>query len=307
MKILVTGGCGFIGSHLVDALLKENHSVIIIDNLSTSSRENLNPRANFYEVDLRDFNKVEEIFESEKPEIIYHLAAQINVRASVENPSLDAKINILSTLNLLELAVKHKIKHFIFSSTGGAIYGNTKNIPTTETELEKPLCPYGIAKLSVEKYLHFYKEIRGLKYTVLRYSNVYGPRQNPKGEAGIISIFFDRLFSKKIPVIFGGLQTRDFVFVKDVVRANLLTLQEDKSSIYNISTGKSTDIIDLFNRINKYFKNVFEPEYQPKKPGEQTTSCLSYEKAKKNLNWQPEITLDEGLSLTYTWYLTRNQ
>jgi len=242
MKILVTGGAGFIGSHLVDALIKKEHKVIIIDNLSAGKIKNLNPKAIFYKDDLNNFVKIKEIFKKESPEIVYHLAAQINVRKSTDNPMFDAKENILNTLNLLDLCLTHNIKHFIFSSTGGAIYGDTEQIPTKEDLKENPLSPYGCAKLSVEKYLNFYNKIRDLKFTSLRYSNVYGPRQNPDGEAGVISIFFDKMFKGENPLIFGGIQTRDFVYVGDVIRANLLALRDDSSNIYNVSTGKETDI-----------------------------------------------------------------
>jgi UDP-glucose 4-epimerase len=300
---MITGGAGFIGSHIVDSFVKD-HRVVVLDNLSTGFKKNLNPKAKFYFLDLEEYSKVEEIFKLENPEIIYHLGAQINIRKSVEDPISDAKINILSTLNLLNLAVKYGVKHFIFSSTGGAIYGDTTNTPTTENEKENPISPYGCAKLCIEKYLKFYNKVHNLKYTILRYSNVYGPRQNPHGEAGVISIFFENLFSKKNPILFGGLQTRDFVFVKDVVRANVFALKEDKSETYNIGTGKQRDIIEVFNKISKYFKNPPSPEYRPKRSGEQMRSCLSYEKAEKNLNWRPEVGFEEGLSLTYAWYLT---
>lgn len=303
-KILITGGAGFIGSHLVDLLIEEKHKVVIIDNLSTGSKENINPKAKFYQLDLSKHDKVKEIFENEKPEIIFHLAAQANVRKSVENPVEDAKINIINTLNLLELSVKHNIKHFIFSSTGGAIYGDTE-IPTSEDVEANPVSPYGCAKLAIEKYLNYYNKVHGLKFTSLRYSNVYGPRQNAKGEAGVIAIFFDKLFSGEIPVIFHGLQTRDFIYVKDVVRANILALNDNKSEIYNIGTGKETDIIEIFSKINRFFKNKFQAIYEQKKPGEQEKSCLSYEKIKNYLGWRPLINLDEGLEQIYTWHLKK--
>lgn len=302
MKILVTGGAGFIGSCIVDMLLKENHRVSVIDNLSSGKIENLNTRAVFYRESLSNHEKIAEILEKEKPEIVYHLAAQINIRKSLENPVEDAKINIIDTLNLLNLSVKNKVNHFIFSSTGGAIYGDTIEIPTQESVEARPLSPYGISKLAIEKYLHFYNKFHGLKYTILRYSNVYGPKQNSEGEAGVISIFLNQMLKKRHPTIFGGIQTRDFVFVRDVARANLLALNDDKSETYNICTGKETDIIGIFEKLNKYFDNKFEPEFKEMK-GEQLRSCLSYEKASRLLGWQPEIKLDEGLDKTYCWFL----
>jgi len=303
MKILVTGGAGFIGSHIVELLAGKEHEVFIIDNLSSGKKENLNPRAKFYQEDLSNHEKIKEILEKEKPEIIYHLAAQINVRKSVDAPIEDAKINILNTINILELALKYNVKHFIFSSTGGAIYGDADEIPTTEDYKEMPLSPYGCAKLAIEKYLNFYNKVYGLKFTSLRYSNVYGPRQNPEGEAGVIAVFFNKMFVGKNPQIFGGIQKRDFIFIEDVAKANLLALKDKKSEVYNIGTGIETDIIEIFSKINKYFKNKFSAEYLEMKKGEQLTSCLSHEKIKNSLNWRPIINLNEGLDKTYCWYL----
>jgi len=305
MKILITGGAGFIGSHVADLLIDKNNEVIIIDNLSTGRSENINPKAKFYHADLLDFETISKIIEEEKPEVIYHLAAQIDVRKSIEEPMHDAKINILATLNLLDLSRKINLKHFIFSSTGGAIYGDMKEIPATESTKEIPISPYACSKLAVEKYIHFYKTVHGLKYTILRYSNVYGPRQNPKGEAGVISIFLDNMVSGKNPIIFGGIQTRDFIFVKDVAYANYLALRDNKSCIYNIGTGKETDIIEIFSRLNKYFKNKFEPIYQEIKKGEPKRSCLDVKKAKEKLKWKPKVNLDEGLDKTYCWFLKK--
>ncbi|MEI6731059.1 MAG: NAD-dependent epimerase/dehydratase family protein [archaeon] len=305
-KILVTGGAGFIGSHVVDMLLANGHRVFVVDNLSTGVKENVNPRANFYNLDLGDENSVKEIFEKEKPEIVYHLAAQIDVRKSLEKPVEDARINILHTLHLLELSREHGVKHFIFSSTGGAIYGDTRNLPTPEEENEEPVSPYGCAKLAVEKYLNYYTKVHGMKVTVLRYSNVYGPRQNPKGEAGVISIFLESLLARKKPIIFGGIQTRDFVFVKDVAKANLLALNSELSEVYNVGTGKETDIIEVYSKLNKFFKKKIEPEYRERRAGEQMKSSLHCGKIRAHLGWQAETSLDEGLAQTYAWFLTRN-
>ncbi len=303
MKILVTGGAGFIGSHTCDLLIENNHKIIIIDNLSTGLKQNINPKAIFYHEDLNNFKQIEEIFIKETPEIIYHFAAQINIRESIEDPIKDAKENILNTLNLLNLAVKYNIKHFIFSSTGGAIYGDTEEIPTKESNKEIPVSPYGCAKLSIEKYLNFYNKTHNLKFTILRYSNVYGPRQNPKGEAGVVSVFFDNMLNNENPIILGGIQTRDFAYVGDVAKANLLALKNNHNTEYNISTGKETDIIEIFNKINKYFQNKFIPEYRNMLKGELRKSCLSYEKAKNSLGWHPTTSLIEGLDKTYCWYL----
>ena len=253
-----------------------------------------------------NFPKIKEIFETEKPEVIYHFAAQIDVRKSVENPIEDAKINILSTLNLLNLAVKYNVKHFIFSSTGGAIYGDTENIPTTENEKELPVSPYGCAKLSIEKYLNFFHHVYCLKYTCLRYANVYGPRQNPHGEAGVVAIFFNSMLSNNNPVIFGGNQTRDFVFVEDIAKANLLALNDNKTDTYNVGTAKETNINQLFEKMNLFFDNKFKQINKEFKKGEQKASCISYQKIKNELGWEPKTDLSEGLRKTYEWYL-KNQ
>lgn len=302
-KAIVTGGAGFIGSNLVDLLVENKIEVIIIDNISTGKTENINNRAKFYKEDLSNFESIKKIFEKEKPDFVFHLAAKINVRESVEKPIEYSMQNIISTINLLELCVQNKVKHFIFSSTGGAIYGDGAEIPTPESSHAFPLSPYGCSKYSIEKYLIYYSKIHNLKFTCLRYANVYGPRQNPEGEAGVISIFFQKMFANKPLTIFGGIQTRDFVYVKDVARANLLALEDPNSNVYNVGTEKETDIIEIFNRINKYFKDKFSAEYKPMIPGEQKRSCLSYAKIKKQLGWAPRTTLTEGLNNTYCWYL----
>jgi len=307
MKILVTGGAGFIGSHLVDRLL-EKHDVVVIDNLSTGLKENMNPKAIFYQENLGDYKKIKEVFEKEKFDVIYHLAAQINVRKSVEDPIEDAKINILNTLNLLELAVKYNVKHFIFSSTGGAIYGSSDKLPIPEIEEERPESPYGCAKLAIEKYLHFYNATYGLKFTALRYSNVYGERQNPRGEAGVVSLFFDKMFSGQNPIIFGsGEQTRDYVYVKDVVEANLLALNDKKSEIYNVATEVETSVLDVFNKVNHFFNNKFKPVFENLRKGEVMRNCLSYKKINENLGWTPKTDFDTGLKKCYEWYLSNRQ
>ncbi|HRZ86025.1 MAG TPA: NAD-dependent epimerase/dehydratase family protein [Candidatus Paceibacterota bacterium] len=305
MKILITGGAGFIGSHTVDLLINKGHKVVIIDNLSTGKNENLNIKAKFYKEDLNNFEKISEIFETEKPEVVYHFAAQIDVRKSVENPVSDAQTNILAAINLLELCVKHNIQHFIFSSTGGAIYGEAET-PTTENIEPNPISPYGCAKLSIEKYLNYYNKIHGLKYTILRYANVYGPRQNSKGEAGVVAIFFDKIIANENPKIYGGLQTRDFVYVKDVALANMLALTDKESNVYNVGTSKESDIISIFSKINYLFNNKSTVEYLEKKKGEQQKSCLSYKKINEFLGWFPTVTIDEGLGQIYLDYLKKN-
>ncbi len=302
MRILVTGGAGFIGSHVVDLLIENRCEVFIIDNLSSGLTNNLNKRANFYCLDLSDYNKIKDIFEKDKFDVVYHLAAQIDVRKSVEEPVEDAKINILNSLNLLELCNKFRVRKFIFSSSGGAIYGDNVKVPSVEGAREEPISPYGISKLTVEKYLYFYNKIYGLNFVSLRYGNVYGPRQNSKGEAGVIAIFFDRMLDNKEPIIFGGEQTRDFVYVGDIARANLAALEKGEG-IFNVGTGVETDINELFMKINKFFGGKFIPEYRERKKGEQMRSCLNCNKIEKELGWKVGTELDEGLKRTYDWFL----
>lgn len=301
-KSLITGGAGFIGSHICNLLIEQGHEVIIIDNLSTGSKKNLHPNAKFYEMDIQD-TKISEVFESEKPDYIFHMAAQIDVRKSVENPILDAQVNILGSLNVLENAVRHNVKKIIFASTGGAIYGEAEMIPTPEGYYEKPLSPYGINKLSIEKSLFFYKQVKHLDYTILRLSNVYGPRQNSHGEAGVVAIFINKIFKKGKPVINGdGCQTRDYVFVKDVARAFINAMQETKSDIYNIGTGVETDVNQILEIIISNINIDVVKEHTDAKPGEQKRSCLNNKKALEELGWSPEYDVERGTKETVEWF-----
>jgi len=298
MKILITGGAGFIGSHLTDKLIKTGHNVVVVDNLSTGKRENLNPRAKFYKIDICN-SKISQIFKKEKPEVVFHYAAQINVRKSVAEPIKDAKINILGSLNILENSQKYKVKKIIFTSTGGAIYGEADIIPTPETYPENPLSPYGIAKLTVEKYLDYYYKIFGLSFISLRLANVYGPRQNSKGESGVVAIFYDKLLNKQQPIINGnGQQTRDYIFVDDVIEANFLALQKNKVGIFNVGTGIETSVNEIFQKIKKVTKSNLKAIYKPAKKGDLERSCLDCSKIKKQLGWQPKHNLDKGLEKT---------
>ena len=301
MRTLVTGGAGFIGSYVVDMLLEKGNDVIVIDNLSTGLKENLNKKIRYYTEDLKNHAKINEIFFNEKPEIVFHLAAQANVRKSVEDPVFDADINILSSLNLLELARKFN-SNFIFSSSGGAIYGETE-IPTSEGHSLNPASPYGCSKLAVEKYIDFYNKNYGFNFVCLRYSNVYGGRQNSKGEAGVVGVFFDKMLRGEIPVIFGnGKKTRDFVYVEDVARANILAMESNKAGVYNVGTGKETSILELFGKINSFFDNKFRPVFENDRPGEQMRSCLNIGKIRQVLCWEPEFSLDNGLRRSYEWF-----
>lgn len=306
MKILVTGGAGFIGSHIVDALIEKGFDVIVIDNLSTGNKENLNSKVKFYELNIKNKREIEEIFKKEKPDYVFHLAAQINVRESIRNPVKDALVNIIGTLDLLDCCVKYKVKKIIFSSTGGAIYGDDAKIPSNEEEKENPTSPYGIAKLTIEKYLEFYKNIYGLDYVSLRYSNVYGPKQNSKGEAGVIAIFIDKILSEEQPIINGsGEQTRDYVYVKDVANANLLALK--LSGIFNVGTGIETSVNEIFKRIVKEMgkngENIKEIHGDAIK-GEQMRSCLDTNRLIKE-GWKINYDLDNGLRETVEWFIKK--
>ncbi|MCM8787748.1 MAG: SDR family oxidoreductase [Candidatus Omnitrophica bacterium] len=306
-KILVTGGAGFIGSHLVDKLIKDNYKVVVIDNLSTGKKENLNSKAKFYKIDIQS-QKISQVFKKEKPEIVFHYAAQIDVRKSVENPIKDAKINILGTLNILENCKKYKVQKFIFASTGGAIYGDADIIPTPEDYPEFPLSPYGIEKLIVDKYLNYYYQVFGLPFVSLRLANVYGPRQNSKGEAGVIAIFCDKMLSSSQPIINGnGKQTRDFIYVDDVVEASILAMKSKKVGIYNIGTAKETNINEIFGKIKKLTKANCKKIYGPIKEGEQKRSCLDFKRAQKELGWTPKISLAEGLRKTVGWFRNKTK
>jgi len=302
MKILVTGGAGFIGSHVVDEYILLGHEVIVVDNLYSGKIEYVNKKAKFYKIDIRDKN-LEEIFLKEKPECINHHAAQINLRKSVEDPIFDADVNILGSLNLFNLALKYNVKKIIFASTGGAIYGEQEYFPADENHPIRPLSPYGIAKFTIEKYLEFYRISYGINYVSLRYANVYGPRQDPYGEAGVVAIFTKKMLNNEDPIIFGdGEQTRDFVYVKDVVLANVLALNLNHADIFNIGTAVETSVNELFKKLKKLTKsNVKEIHGEPKL-GEQRRSVLSFEKAKKILGWYPRFSLDEGLKLTVEYF-----
>jgi len=302
MNILITGGAGFIGSHVVDACIANGHSVTIIDDLSMGRIENINPKAKFVKMDIRD-KKVCDVFQQEKLDIVIHQAAQMDVRKSVDDPLFDASVNILGTINLLEDCLGHGIRKFIFASTGGAIYGDQDYFPADEKHPLRPVSPYGISKLAIEKYLHYYHEVHGLQYISLRYANVYGPRQNPHGEAGVVAIFTSKLLSGEQPIINGdGKQTRDYVFVDDVVKVNLLSLNYNASGIFNIGTGIETDVNQLFAQLCELTEAKCHEVHGPPKKGEQQRSVLDYSYAKKVFGWEPSISLREGLRRTVEYF-----
>ena len=299
MKILVTGGAGFIASQIADAFITEGHEVYILDNLSTGFQHNIHPKAKFIQADISSLS-IPEIFAKEKFDVVNHHAAQIDVRKSVADPVFDANTNILGTINLLQACIKSGVKRFMFASTGGAVYGEQEYFPADESHPTNPVSPYGITKLSIEKYLYFYKNEYGLNYTILRYANVYGPRQNPFGEAGVVAIFATRLLKNENPVINGeGKQTRDYVFVEDVVKANVLTLRSEGSDIFNVGTGIETSVNELFNKLNSIAGSKATEKHGPAPKGEQMRSVITSDKLFKKFNWRPSIKIDEGLEKTF--------
>lgn len=302
MKILVTGGAGFIGSHLTDTFIENGHQVVVLDNLSMGRIENIHNKAKFYLMDIRS-RELEKVFDHEKFDVVCHQAAQMDVRKSVEDPEFDADVNVKGTLNILQNAVRFNIQKILFASTGGAIYGEQDVFPADETHLTRPVSPYGITKLCVEKYLYFYALQYGIKYSIMRYANVYGPRQNPHGEAGVVAIFTSRLLAGEQPVINGdGKQTRDYVYVGDVAHANLLALSDCENNIFNVGTGIETDVNILFNHIKQLVGSSAEEKHGPAKKGEQARSVISYKKAESLLGWTPEFDLQKGLEQTVVFF-----
>lgn len=315
MKILVTGGAGFIGSNVVDGFVRAGHEVVVVDDLSSGRRSNLNPAARFYEMDIRS-SGIDELIARERPDILNHHAAQISVPASVSDPMLDADINIRGLLNLLEGSVRHKIKKVIFISSGGAIYGEASQYPTSEGYQPRPLSPYAICKYSAEHYLAYYKHQYRLDYTTLRYANIYGPRQIPHGEAGVVAIFMDNLMHGRASILnhfsddLDGM-IRDYCFVGDVVKANLLALEKGSGDFFNIGTGRGTKTLALYKIIFEAFKKVKAtvpeslsvPERQVARAGDLTRSCLVVEKASRLLGWIPQTDLEEGIDKTLKWRL----
>jgi UDP-glucose 4-epimerase len=303
MKILVTGGAGFIGSHVVDAYIEQGNEVVIIDDLSTGRKSNLNPDAKFYKVDIRS-PELSEIFDAEQPDIVNHHAAQMNVRRSVADPIFDADVNILGSIKLIELAKHYNVKKFIYISTGGAVYGEPEYLPCDENHPINPICQYGASKHTVEHYLYMYHANYGLKYTVLRYPNVYGPRQDPHGEAGVVAIFSGQMLAGEQVVINGdGEQTRDYVFVGDCARANLaVTDQNVAIGIYNIGSGRGTSVNEIFSSLQKITGYKHSPVFGPAKIGETRYIYLSAEKAARELGWKPTVSLDDGLEKTVEYF-----
>jgi UDP-glucose 4-epimerase len=305
MKLLVTGGAGFIGSNTVDALIGAGHDVAVMDDLSAGKREQVNRAARFCQADLRDRAAVSQVLEREKPETIFHFAAQMDVRRSVADPAFDAGVNLIGLLNLMEAGRRNGLKRVIFSSTGGAIYGEQDTFPCDEDHPCRPVSPYGVAKLASERYLFFYRVEYGIDYLALRYANVYGPRQDPHGEAGVVAIFCSRMLEGKPVTIYGdGEQTRDYVFVGDVVAANLAALGFKGSGAFNIGTGVETSVNRLFSELGSIVKSG-NPIYAPARPGEQRRSVISPARAATELSWRPQVSLRVGLTRTFDFFKQR--
>ena len=302
-KILVTGGAGFIGSHVVDLFIDQGYEVVIVDDLSTGRASNLNPAAKFYQVDIRS-PQLRDVFEAEKPDYVSHHAAQMDVRRSVAQPLFDADINILGSINLLEIAKEFQIKRFIYISTGGAVYGEPETLPCDESHPINPICQYGASKHTVEHYLYMYYVNYDLKYTVLRYPNVFGPRQDPHGEAGVVAIFTGRMLAGESVTINGdGEQTRDFVYVGDCAQANLLAVTIDhEPGIYNLGWGRPTSINEICSVLVDITDYSLPVQYGPAKVGETRHIYLDASKAKKDLGWLPTVTLEEGLEKTVGYF-----
>ncbi len=306
MKVLVTGGAGFIGSHVADAFLATGHEVVIVDDLSTGHAHNLNAKARFVELDIRDRAAVADLIARERPEALDHHAAQMDVRRSVADPVFDAEVNLIGLLNLLEAGRAHGLRHVIFASSGGTVYGERQRIPAREGDPTEPMSPYGVTKLGSELYLHYYAHVYGLRYVALRYGNVYGPRQDPHGEAGVIAIFTGQLLRGQQATINGsGEQTRDYVFVGDVARANVLALAASCSGPINVGTGVETDVNQLYRLLSDAVGVDAPARHGPAKTGEQSRSVLDPTRARTELGWEPTVSLRDGLGRTVAYFRDR--
>jgi len=302
MRIVITGGAGFIASHIVDAYIERGHEVHILDDFSTGQASNLNAKATVHKVDIADSGTAK-LIEQIKPDLLSHHAAQMDVRHSVADPAFDARVNIIGFINLLEASRKAGVKKVIFASSGGAVYGEQKEFPAPESHVTQPASPYGVSKRTGELYLSYYHQAFGMPYIALRYANVYGPRQSAKGEAGVVAIFLSLLLSGKTPVINGdGSQTRDYVYVGDVVAANVAALDSSFIGQINIGTGVETDVVTIFKHLRDAVGSRVEAQHGPAKTGEQRRSCVDARRAAEILAWRPQIALAEGLRRTAVSY-----
>jgi UDP-glucose 4-epimerase len=301
MKVVATGGAGFIGSHLVDALVERGDEVIVVDDLSSGAKQHLSPDVEFHQLDIRS-RQAAELIRRRRPDAIAHHAAQMSVSRSVREPLFDADTNLIGSLNLLE-AAREVGARFVFASTGGALYGDAAVLPTPESYPAWPVSPYGVSKLAFEHYLHCYSAQHGLRYAALRYANVYGPRQNPHGEAGVIAIFCLRLLAEEEPIVNGdGNQTRDFVYVSDVVRAQIAALDSDVTGHFNVGSARQSDVNTVFDMIAERIGTSLGKRHGPARPGDQRTSALDWTLIRDRLGWQPQVSLEEGLSETVAWF-----
>jgi len=301
MRILVTGGAGFIGSHVVDRYIELGHEVAVIDDLSTGREQNINPRAKFYRKSICD--DLSNVFTDFAPEILNHHAAQVNVRRSVENPSHDAEVNVIGSINLYRCAVAVGCRKIIYASSGGAMYGEPENIPAGEETPANPLCPYGCSKYAAEKYLQLFGRLYDISFTTLRYANVYGPRQDPHGEAGVVAIFSQLLFAGQRPTIFGdGSKTRDYVFVKDIVEANVLAVDRGDGRAYNVGTGRPTTDDEIFAAVRRAAGVDVEPIHTDFRPGEVRHIALDASRIKNELGWQAATPLEQGIPSAVDYY-----
>lgn len=302
MRVLVTGGAGFIGSHVVAALRQAGHRVAVVDTLEGGRAQFVPPGVPLYRVDVAS-PQLEEVFQQERPEVVCHHAAQASVAVSVRDPLHDARVNVLGTIQLLECCVRYGVGRVLFASTGGAIYGEPEVVPVSENHPARPLSPYGVHKLCAEHHLAVYGRLHGLRWVSLRYGNVYGPRQDPYGEAGVVAIFCVAMLHGRQPVIFGdGLHTRDYVYVEDVARANRLALEADAAGVFNVGTGVETSTRRIFDLLRQATGYEGEPRYGPPRPGDVRRIALDCTRAEQVLGWRPHVPLEEGIARTAAWF-----
>jgi UDP-glucose 4-epimerase len=301
MKVLVTGGAGFVASHVVDALVENGHEAVVVDNLRSGERGNVPPGVPLHNIDIRSPELVR-LLESERPEVVCHHAAQTTVKGSTSDPKYDADVNVMGMINLLQGCVSAGVRKVTFSSSGGTVYGNTQNLPVKETEPLRPVSPYGITKVAGEEYIEYFGENFGLKYTIMRYSNIYGPRDHASSEH-VITVFIDRLLAGKTPVIhWDGEQSKDYLYVADCVAANLVVLTEGDNEVYNIGSGRPLSVNEIFREITRQMGVDVEPEYGPKRPGDVRAFYLDISKAERELGWAPRVSFEEGLARTIRSY-----
>jgi len=302
MKVLMTGGAGFIGSHVADAYIRDGHDVAVLDDLSTGFEGNVPEKAMFYRMDVRD-SSLSDVFSREKPDVVNHHAAQMDVRKSVEDPLFDADVNILGSLNIIANSIRFGVKKLIYVSSGGAVYGEPEYLPVDEEHPVNPICQYGISKHTVEHYLHLHSELDGLVYTVLRYPNVYGPRQNPYGEAGVNAIFIGQMLRNEGCTIFGdGEQLRDYVYVEDIVTANRIVLERGHNQTYNLGSENGTSVNEIYSKLKELIGFDGRAEYGALRKGEIKKVYLNCSKAKRDLAWQATVDLDEGMKRTIDYF-----